>query len=202
MKQKNSKLNAILFLALAFSFCQTTLLNAETIILQDADYVINGAPAGATQTVSLRFGIWNSVAQTFTQSGSGDFHLGYATMAGDEMQITLNQTDNTLIGATQQLALAVFTNGSANAGPLDYSLLNAPYRAILVNSAWVAGTFANNTDERFFDLDGNTTAVIGGYTYGGGTQTISLVPEPNTTALILTGISSMLFSRRRKQKIA
>ena len=78
---------------------------AENIIIQDADYSFVGLPSSATSFVSIRFGTWNSVTSVFTQQISGaDGNLGYASVAGDEMQINLSQTDNVIYSASTALA--------------------------------------------------------------------------------------------------
>ena len=173
---------------------------AENIIIQDADYSFVGLPSSATSFVSIRFGTWNSVTSVFTQQISGaDGNLGYASVAGDEMQINLSQTDNVIYSASTALALAVFTNGSADAGSLDFTPSNSAYRAIFTNANWVVGTLANNTDERIFPLDINTIAVVGGYNFNSGNQIITLIPEPSTGALMMIGAAGLVALRRLRK---
>jgi hypothetical protein len=182
-------------------------VKAENISLTDTSYSFVGLPTTATANVSLRFGLWNPTTFTFTQQVFGDAHLGYAMVAGDEMQINLSQTDNTIYSTNTSLALAIFTkNNTADAGPLDYSVLNADYRAIFTNPGWVVGALANNTSELSFNLDANTVAVlgadnkkIGDFLFNGGNQTITLIPEPSTGALMMIGAAGLVALRRLRK---
>jgi hypothetical protein len=195
---------SLALIALVFFTLQKNTI-AENIVLSDISYTIVGAPSSAVN-VSLRFGLWNSSTFAFTQQVFSD-HLGYAALTGDELQINLSQTDNTVYSSTTQLALAVFTkSGLPDAGPLDYSLADASFRAIFTNPNWVVGSLAANTNEREFFLDASTTAVldgsgakIGDFSFNGGNQTITLIPEPSTGALMMIGAVGLVALRRLRK---
>ena len=192
----------LLLIALSSLFTISTFqARSESIILSDTDYAIIGAPAG-TVNVSLRFGVWNALTSTFTQSLVSVDHLGYAAITGDELQISLNQTDQGTYTTGTLLALAIFAkDGVADSGPLEYSLSNAPFRAILTDSSRTTPAFGNNTNEVPFSFSANTTAVIGNFSFGGsGTDTITLVPEPTTSSLIILSCMTLAALSRSKRR--
>jgi hypothetical protein len=145
------------------------------------------------------------LASTFSQAVIGDNHLGYAAMTGDELQLSLNLTDSLVYSSNSLLAVAVFAkNGVPDSGPLDYSVSDASFRAILTDSSWKTpgAGFNNNTTEVPFFFTANTTAVVGSFTFGSsGRDTIALVPEPGTSSLFLVGSLVLAYLRRNNRRM-
>lgn len=186
---------------LVLAFLGVGSVKAETIFLTVGNYTLNGAPSGS-EFLSARFGVWDNVNQTFTQALVSIDHAGYVAtpLNADfpDWQVSLNQTDNTIIPSTTLLALAIFSNGSVNAGPLEYSP-SYNFRAILTDSSWVAGSFSNNTEERLFTVSANTVAAVGSFSFSGGAATVGLIPEPSSASLLVAGLGLLAAVNRRKK---
>jgi len=174
----------------------TAQTKAETISLYDGDFTILSLPSGA-QYLSVRWGTWNAGTSTFTQQVFIN-NDGYVDMEGQELSVAINQTNNGVYTAGSLLAMAIFTDGSANASSLAW---NNSYtvKAILTDASWTAPTFNNNAIMVDKVFTANTTAVVGSYSYNGGLEQITLVPEPSTGALMMIGAAGLVALRRLRK---
>ncbi|MFA6960498.1 MAG: hypothetical protein WC205_07100 [Opitutaceae bacterium] len=166
----------MVFVVSAFS------LKAETLALFDSTLSVVGAPGGA-QILSARWGIWNG--SIFIEAVNSSANVGYLELSPAELSVSLSQTDNTIYASNTVLALAIFTNGSADAQALNWggTVTNA---VILTDTSWVTPSFTNSGNVTSFSFTANTTAVMGSYSFNGGSQilTLSAVPEPTAFAAL------------------
>jgi hypothetical protein len=188
---------------LLISACLFQASKAETIsMFQDTFSIVN------TQTSSLlsaRWGTWDGTQ--FTQSILSDINSGYADPSAPELQVSLNQTDNSNFTAGNKFALAIFTDGNTG----DRSTLNwssAKFGTVLIDTNWTIPSFSNNTNAISFILNDSTSAVIGSFVNNGGVQIIGMdaisvttgsnIPEPSSYAAIFgLSVLGMAHFRRR-----
>jgi len=170
-------------------------LKAESVKIADLDgliTVVNIPGLGATQTIAARIGLWNGT--TFTSSGNV---VGSGFFDNDlkELSAGISSASNPSgFAAGTLLALAVYNSNST----LDFS--TSVNRAILTDASWLMPTLAFGTAVKAtFGLTANTAAVVGGYDYNGGNQTITLVPEPSTGALMMIGAAGLVALRRLRK---
>lgn len=175
-------------------------IKAETITVDDTTFSVGNVPAGAVGGVlSGRWGIWNAGSSSFVQAVTTSLNAGYADLSGPELAITLNQTTAGNYSAGTAMALAIFTNGSADSSALNWSA--ATRGIVLTDASWVAPSWANNAIMVPFNFSANTIARIGSYNYNGGSEifTLAVIPEPSSLSLIaLGGLGLVAFRGRRK----
>jgi hypothetical protein len=170
-------------------------VRAESVKIADLDgliSVINTPGLGPTQTIGARLGLWD---------GSNFTSVGNATGAGffdnelKELQATFSAAANpTGYPNGTLLALAIY-GASAS---LDYS--STFNRAVLIDSNWLMPTINFGTAVKAnYQLTASTTAVIGEYSFNGGNQVITLVPEPATGSLLLLGGVWVVAMRRLRK---
>ncbi|NBU68851.1 MAG: PEP-CTERM sorting domain-containing protein [Verrucomicrobia bacterium] len=170
-------------------------LKAESVKIADLDgliTVVNIPGLGATQTIGARIGLWNGT--TFTSSGN-IVGSGYFDNDLKELSAGISSASNPSgFAAGTLLALAIYNDVST----ADFS--TTVNRAILTDASWLMPTLAFGTAVKAtFGLTANTTAVVGGYSYNGGNQTITLVPEPSTGALMALSAVGMIALRRLRK---
>ena len=197
MKKTKKTLTTIACLGLAFA----SALKAETISIYDSTFSVNGVPIGAAGGVlSGRWGTWNASTSTFTQQVTTSIAAGYVDLSTSpaELSVTLSQINNNVYNGSL-LALAIFTDGSADASGLNYS--NSYVRAILTDAAWTTPSFSNTPAFVNWSFSANTQAVVGSFNWGGvgGTDTLTLVPEPSTASLMMLGAAGLVALRRLRK---
>lgn len=172
---------------------------AETVRIYDDSFSVVNIPGsvGGSGILSGRWGIWNSGSSTFTQNVTSTLNAGFVDFSTPELEITLNQINNAVYTSGTLLALAIFTNGTADAQAVNYN--STFYRAILTDPLWQAVGFANNANFVNYSFSANTTAVVGTYNYNSGAEVITLVPEPTTGSLLLLGGLGMVALRRLRK---
>ena len=205
---KNTNLKSLSIAVILCTFFHLPV-KAETIFLEDFDYSIVGIPSGVG-FVSARWGTWNGSVFTEAQFGvrSGVFNV----TTGDDGVASLNQVDQasggyTPLAANTQLALAIFSPGvmgvtGAQASLLSYSSANAVYQVILQDSSWKVPSsgFANNATIVPVFFTASTQAVGGGsFSYNSGVETITMIPEPSTGALMMIGAVGLVALRRLRK---
>ena len=187
-KQMMKKIKATLGFLILGGFCS----QAEVVKISDLDgliTVINTPALGATDTIAARIGLWNGT--TFTSVGN-TVGAGYFDNDLRELSATISSASNP-VGYTSGtlLALAIYNAPSTT----DYSV--SFNRAILTDSSWTMPTLAFGTGTKAsYSLTANTVAQFGSYSFNGGNQTITLVPEPSTGALMVIGAIGLLAQRR------
>ena len=195
MKNTVSK---IVTIALSVGFLTTLSLKAETLSLYTDSISIAGGPSSAT-VLGARWGGWNgtSFIQAVT-TGANAGYVDFTTDPGPETSITLNQTNNSVYVAGTVLAVALYgNNGVSDSAAVNYSTAQGIAgftQAVLTNTSWVAPTFANNANTVSFNFTG-ATAVVGSY----ASNTITMVPEPSTYALLAIGAVGLFLSFRRRK---
>jgi len=174
---------------------------AETLSIYDDSFTLVNVPGsvGSSGILSGRWGVWNSSTSTFSQAVTSTLAAGYVDLSAPELSITLNQINSTNYASGTLMALAIFTDGSSDAQALNYSP-TYNFRAVLIDPLWQAVGFANNANMVNYVFSSNTTAVVGSYSYNGGAEVISLVPEPATGSLLLIA-GAGLVSLRRLRKV-
>jgi len=194
MKNTILKIAAI---ATATGLLATSSLKAETLNLFTTAISIAGGPTSAS-VLGARWGVWNG--SSFIQAVTSTANAGYVDLTGGpETSITLSQTNNSVYVAGTVLAVAIYgNNGVSDSQSVNYSTsqgIAGFKQAVLTNTSWVAPTFNNNATPVSFNFTG-ATAVVGTY----ASNTITMVPEPSTYALLAVGAVGLIlsFSRRRK----
>jgi hypothetical protein len=176
-------------------------LKAETISLYDGTFSVAGVPVGAAGGVlSARWGTWNPTTSTFTQEVTSTVAAGYVDLSitPAELSVTLSQVNNNIYNSSL-LALAIFTDGSADSSALNFN--SSFTRAILTDSSWTTPSFSNTPSFVNWSFSSNTQAVVGSFTWGGisGTDTVTLVPEPSTASLMMLGAAGLVALRRLRK---
>jgi hypothetical protein len=173
---------------------------AETLSIYDDSFTMVNVPGsvGSSGILSGRWGVWDSSTSTFTQAVTSTLAAGYVDLSGPELSITLNQITNATYTNGTLMALAIFTNGSSDSQALNYSP-TYNFRAVLIDPLWQAVGFANNANMVNYVFSSNTTAVVGSYSYNGGADVITLVPEPATGSLLLLGGVGLVALRRLRK---
>ena len=195
-------MNKILKTLACLSLVLTGGLKAETISIYDATFNVNGVPVGAAGGIlSARWGTWNSGTSTFTQQITTSNNAGYVDLSATpgELSVTLNQTLNNVYSSGSLLALAIFTDGTSDAQNANFSSSFA--RAVLTDASWSAPSFNNSPSFINWSFSSNTQAVVGSFSWGGvgGADTLSLVPEPSTGALMMIGAAGLVALRRLRK---
>jgi len=193
---------------LIVAFLRTESAQSETMSLDDLSFSVSNVPSGATGGIlSGRWGTWNSVTSTFIQDVTAALNAGYVDLSGPELSITLNQTLN--LGQTSgavsgvyapgtSLAVAIFTNGSADAQSINWS--SATFGVVLTDSSWITPTFANNANPVSYLFSELTVARLGSFNFNSGNEQLglALIPEPSTATLLIAALSGLFLRRRRK----
>lgn len=173
---------------------------AETITLDDFNFSVGNVPAGAAGGIlSGRWGVWNAVSSTFVQAVTTALNAGYVDLSIPEMSVTLNQTSTANYAGGTAMALAIFTDGTADAQAKNWSA--ATRGVVLTDAAWVAPAWANNANMVSFRFSANTVARFGSYSFGGGNEvlTLAVIPEPSTLSLLALGGLGLAALRLRRK---
>jgi len=195
------KKNCLLLMLLASTLTPFTG-KAGTVSLDNYSFSVSiqGGPTVTTTIYGARWGVWNSTTSTFTelQPGGTGYYQPAAGSNSPELSVYLNQTDNSLISIGAPLAMAIYTDGSGDDQALTFN--NALlYKAVLVDSAWIAPTFTTTAGDAVYDFSAGTSAVVGSFTFNGGNGSIALVPEPSTGALMMIGAVGLVALRRLRK---
>lgn len=190
-KLKSFKAIFIFAVLLALNPFQT---RAETISIYDDTFSVSGVPVGAT-ILGVRWGIWNSVTSVFTQAITVN-NDGYIDPTGPELSVALNQTTNTTYAQNTPMAIAIYA-GTGNASSSQYSTSFAA-KAILTDASWITPLYNNNAVMVNYTFTANTQAVLGSFSYNGGTELITLIPEPSSASLFILGLAGLYFPLRKK----
>lgn len=150
---------------------------------------------GAT-SIAVRYGTYSS--STFTPLFGNTYNSGnsgYFNGADKELILTLNQSDNTLFTAGNQLYISVLNLSELS----NYSSSSA--QVILTDTSWLVPTFSL-VSSNSINFTTNTSAVQGTYQYNAGSPVLGLtaVPEPATYAALF-GVASLgvcVWRKRRK----
>lgn len=202
MKKTNRNIYLSLILVLS-TLAPSFSIKAETLSVYDDSFsVFIGSTQVNSRILSGRWGVWSDAGSSFTQLITSTANKGYVDTAigAPELSIEINQTSNTNYSAGSALALAIFTDNSANAQALNYTPSVAA-SAIFTNPAWIVPTFNNNATYVNWTLDANTLAKVGGFNFNGGNQVITLIPEPSSASLLLIGIATALSATRRREGV-
>lgn len=197
------KTNQSSFLSLAIVFgilVSSANSKAETLSIYDDSFsIFIGTVQVNTKLLSGRWGVWSDASSSFTQLVTSTANKGYVDTAvgAPELSIEINQTSNTNYAIGTALALAIFTDNSADAQALNYTSSIAA-SAIFTNPSWTVPTFNNNATYINWALDIGTVAKLGQFNFNGGNQVITLVPEPSSASLLLIGTAIALGASRRR----
>lgn len=176
---------------------------ASTISLQDFNFNVMISGTSFNANLSGVWGTWDDVSSIFTPV-SLTWGQGYGYVATDpELLITLNQTDQATgyqIANGSPLALGIYNfpdQSAAGAPGWGNAVSSGLARAVLTDVSWTAPTWTatGNDKEVFFTI--NTVAKIGEFSFNGGNEVITLIPEPSSASLVTMGVAAMLAFRRR-----
>ena len=197
MKSCNTSFQLLILIALV-SLGVPNALKSETLSIFDDSFIVSNYPV-TSNILSGRWGTWDSLNSVFTQAVTTG-NNGYVDLSTPELSITLNQLNNTVYTAGTALALAIFTDGSADAQTLNWGG-TVTRAAVLTDASWVAPTFGNNANPVDWVFTINTAAVKGTFSYNAGNQLIGLatVPEPTTWALLAGSLTMVMVFRRRSR---
>lgn len=148
-------------------------VQAETIIIDDSSFSVANVPSASLGGVlSGRWGIWEAASSSFVQTVTSSLNAGYVDLSSPELSITLNQITALNHPAGSSMALAIFTDGSADAQGLNFA--SATHRLVLTDASWVAPNWANNANMVTFSFSSNTVARIGSFLFNGGNERFGL----------------------------
>lgn len=205
MKSENKQkptLKAIFIASVIASFC-APVTRAETISLYDDTFSVRvGTTTLPTSEpmFSALWGTWNATTLAFAPIVAiSSSNTGYVDLSSPELSVAINQTSNANISAGSQLSLAIYrvalqtVGGNALSG--NYS--SSATMAVLTDLAWVVPAFANNANPVPFTFTSNTSALVGSYSFNGGNEIVTLIPEPSSMSLMVIGLASVLAFRRK-----
>lgn len=188
----------------------------------------SGGVATATSTVFLNAGADMTLSNgTFNANSDVRFAAGTLTVSGGNLNVTgsFGRDANIFLngGTIDVGSLSTFTGfnmtlGGSTAGSLTAGSLNGAFEVTNRNFNWLAGsqmtfTVTATTDwaetewnagrMKFNGQDESTLgdwSTVNGtiFNYDGGTNTLSLVPEPSPFALLGLGMSALVICRRRR----
>lgn len=171
---------------------------AETLSLYDDSFTISGLPTAFNSSIlSARWGVWSAGTSTFTQAVTSSVAAGYVDIATPELSVTLSQINNNIYASGTQMALAIFASSAGDSQALNWGASIPAYHGIFTDTSWVAPSFSNSPAFVNFTLTANTTALVGGYAFNSGNQTLTLIPEPSSLSLGALGLVSVLALRRK-----
>lgn len=179
-------------------------LKASTISLQDFDFNILISGTSFNAALSGVWGTWNNGTSTFTPVRS-TWGQGYGYVATDpEILITLNQTDQSTgyqIPNGSPLALGIYNfpdQSTTGANGWGYAVSNGLARAVLTDVSWTAPTWTPTGNDKTVFFTANTTAMLGSFSYNGGNEVITLIPEPTSASLLSLGFVTLYALRKRR----
>ena len=164
-------------------------------IYDDSFSLFNGATQITTGTYNVLWGTFTGGAFTpLLGVAPSDDNSAYIDVASPELSATFTQTNNSNITAGSQFALAI----TLLADNTDYvSSLN---EVILTDTSWTAPTFVFLADPIIsFELTNSTTALKGSYSFNGGNQVLTIIPEPSTYAA-LAGVAVLGLAALRRRR--
>ena len=173
-------------------------VNANSVSLYDDSFsFFNGNTEITSGTYNVLWGTYSSGSFTpLLGVAPSDDNSGYMDISGinQELTATLAQSNNNNIAAGAQLALAI----TLQADNTNYDPL--PLKVVLTDPTWVAPTFVFLSDPIIsVELTNSTTALSGVYSYNGGNEILSTVPEPSTFAA-LAGVSVLGLAALRRRR--
>ena len=198
-KHKVKFVKFIIAISSILTLTQPTSHSAIVAIFDDS-FTVSGVPGSVgAGFLGGRWGVWSS--GSFTPIGTGNTGYVDLTPGAFELSIALDQTNNSLLSAGTQMALAIYTNGSTDSQSLAFS--SSLIHAVLTDASWIAPTFTsvNNTagGKRDFVFSSSTSALVGSFSFNGGSEQISLIPEPSTGALMMIGAVGLVALRRLRK---
>ena len=171
---------------------------ASNFSLSDFDFNLYlGTTLLTTDILAAVWGTWDSGTSTFTpnQNIYADGGFGYADTTGPEINIMINRVDQTQYTAGTLLSLAIYnkpdlSNWDASAA-----------KVVLTDTSWSAPAWSLVGNDKDVSFTANTTAVVGSFSRNNvtGFETITMVPEPSTGALMMIGAAGLVALRRLRK---
>lgn len=183
-----------------------TAINAGTLLVSGA---ISGSSAVTVSSTGTLGGDGGTIGAFTATGGStvapgasiGTLNSGSATFnAGSAFALEINTTTTTtdLLAVTGNLSLAATNDTLLNISDLAAGIYNGtPLPFITYTGTWDGGLFTVGgvpvADEDTITVGANTFTLD--YNYGG--NSVALIPEPGSAALLLGGLAMLGFRRRR-----
>ena len=190
----------ILGVSLAVVLCTMANIKASNFTIYDDTFrVFVGSTQLSGTVIAAVWGTYNSGTSTFTPnqpiySQGGFGYVDVTTPSAPELQIILNRTTQTQYPEGTLLSLAIYNKPDLSNWDSSAAM------AVLSDSSWTAPAWSLVGGDKDVTFTSGTTALVGGFTYsGGGFDTITLVPEPSTGALLMIGSVGLVALRRLRK---
>jgi len=171
---------------------------ASNFSLSDFDFNLYlGTTLLTTDVLAAVWGTWDSGTSTFTPNqniyANGGF--GYADTTGPEINVMINRVDQTQYSAGTLLSLAIYNKPDLS----DWDAAAA--KVVLTDASWSAPAWSLVGNDKDVFFTANTTAVVGSFSRNNvtGLETITMVPEPSTGALMMIGAAGLVALRRLRK---
>jgi len=198
----NSPFKKFFFFVLFSATCVFSSSRASLVGVRDIDgnltVLLNGTPyVDTAMDLAVRVGSWNAGTSVFTlnpASANGGF---FSPDTSFNLSATLEADDNLVTGPNgTPFTIGIYNQDALSGNP---ALASSQPLAVLTDTSWVLPSFTTGGSQTWFALGNTTTAVRGTYDFNGGSQIITLVPEPSTGSLLMIGAAGLVALRRLRK---
>jgi len=166
-------------------------VSASNLAIFDDSFSLFNGSTQVTEIVSAVWGTWSGTAFTPNQNIYANGGFGYADLTGPELNVIINRVDQTQYVAGTQMSLAIFNKPDLS----DWDATVA--KAVLTDASWIAPAWSLVGGDVNLNFTVNTSALLGSYSFNGGNEIITMIPEPNAASLLITAALG-IFLRKRK----
>jgi len=185
---------------LAVVLCTIANTKASNFTIYDDTFsVFVGSTQLSGTVIAAVWGTYNSGTSTFTPnqpiySQGGFGYVDVTDSSAPELQIILNRTTQTQYPEGTLLSLAIYNKPDLSNWDPSAAM------AVLSDSTWTAPAWILVGGDKNVEFTSGTTALVGGFSYSAtGSDTITLVPEPSTGALMMIGAAGLVALRRLRK---
>jgi hypothetical protein len=171
---------------------------AGSLLLEDFDhsFLVDGVALNDGLNYEVKWGtVSGSVFTPLFGNAINDNNVGYyvGSSTGPEITVSLNQADNTVLTVGAPLALS-FTL-IADDGVYSPSAR----QIVLTDPSWTVPTFTLTSADIDTFTPSTTVVGPGSYSFNGGNEIISVIPEPSTYAA-LAGVAVLGLAALRRRR--
>jgi len=182
------------FSAMLFLGAARPVSASNLAIFDDSFSLFNGSTQVTGIALSAVWGTWSGTAFIPNQNIYADGGFGYADLAGPELNVIINRVDQTQYVAGTQMSLAIFNKP-------DLSNWDATVaKVVLTDTSWIAPAWSLVGGDVNLNFTVNTSALLGSYSFNGGNEIITMIPEPNAASLLITAALGILLRKRKSVK--